>query len=48
MLYEVITIDLARNLGLRVLAEGVETVEQRDFLKANGCQAMQGFLISLV
>ncbi|TFW33500.1 EAL domain-containing protein [Massilia horti] len=37
-------IALGRSLGLRVLAEGVETVAQRDFLFEHGCEAYQGFL----
>ena len=37
-------ITLGRNLGLTVTAEGVETAEQRDFLKENGCRGFQGFL----
>lgn len=37
---------LAQNLKLRVLAEGVETEEQRNFLQANGCRYIQGFLYS--
>jgi predicted signal transduction protein with EAL and GGDEF domain len=37
------TVDLARELGLRVVAEGVETAEQRSALVALGCTAAQGF-----
>jgi diguanylate cyclase (GGDEF)-like protein/PAS domain S-box-containing protein len=37
-------IALAGGLGLTVLAEGVETQAQRDFLTLNGCRAYQGFL----
>ncbi|NUT36301.1 MAG: bifunctional diguanylate cyclase/phosphodiesterase, partial [Hamadaea sp.] len=37
------TVDLGRQLGLRVVAEGVETQEQRRELTALGCTAAQGF-----
>ena len=36
-------IGLGEHLGFDVLAEGVETVEQRDFLKSRGCKLIQGF-----
>jgi diguanylate cyclase (GGDEF)-like protein/PAS domain S-box-containing protein len=36
-------INLAQNLGLSVMAEGVETRAQRDFLERLGCHAYQGY-----
>jgi diguanylate cyclase (GGDEF)-like protein/PAS domain S-box-containing protein len=39
-------VDLARNLGLFIIAEGVERPEQRQSLIEMGCDAMQGFLVS--
>ncbi|MCW8919237.1 MAG: EAL domain-containing protein [Gammaproteobacteria bacterium] len=37
------TIDLAHNLGLKVVAEGVDTLEKRELLEILGCDYMQGF-----
>ena len=39
-------LELGRNLDLEVIAEGVETLEQRDWLIEHGCEIMQGFLVS--
>jgi len=39
-------IGLAQNLKLNVVAEGVETTEQADFLLRRGCNTMQGYLFA--
>ncbi|MFZ2301347.1 MAG: EAL domain-containing protein [Gallionella sp.] len=39
-------IGMAQNFHLNVIAEGVETEAQLDFLKRNGCMAYQGYLFS--
>jgi EAL domain-containing protein (putative c-di-GMP-specific phosphodiesterase class I) len=40
------TVDLARNLGLRVVAEGVETAEAYEQLAGYGCHVAQGYHLS--
>jgi diguanylate cyclase (GGDEF)-like protein len=40
-------IGMARNLELEIVAEGVETQAQRDFLECHGCRVCQGYLFGL-
>lgn len=40
------TISLAHNMGLQVVAEGVTTIAQMEFLLERNCHAMQGYLFS--
>ena len=40
------TLSMASDLGVAVVAEGVETDAQRDFLRQRGCRLMQGYLFS--
>ena len=37
---------MAEGLKMAVIAEGVETAEQRDCLRQRGCRLMQGYLFS--
>ena len=37
---------MANNLGLEVIAEGVETIEQWRFLEEHGCDQVQGYLLA--
>jgi len=39
-------VDLASNLGMGTIAEGIETAEQLRFAREAGCDAMQGYYIS--
>ena len=40
-------LSMARALGIAVVAEGVETIEQRNFLTGHGCAMLQGYLTGL-
>jgi EAL domain-containing protein (putative c-di-GMP-specific phosphodiesterase class I)/ActR/RegA family two-component response regulator len=40
------TIEIGHELSMKVVAEGVETLEQLDFLRANDCDTAQGYLFS--
>jgi EAL domain-containing protein (putative c-di-GMP-specific phosphodiesterase class I)/CHASE2 domain-containing sensor protein len=40
------TVNLAHELGLKVVAEGVETEECKEFLRSIGCDMIQGYLVS--
>jgi EAL domain-containing protein (putative c-di-GMP-specific phosphodiesterase class I) len=40
------TIGLAHNLGLKLVAEGVETEEQFAYLRERACDLVQGYLFS--
>jgi EAL domain-containing protein (putative c-di-GMP-specific phosphodiesterase class I) len=40
------TIEMAHELGMQVMGEGVETQEQLDFLRMKGCDGVQGYLFS--
>lgn len=40
------TIEIGHELGMTVTAEGVETEAQLDYLRANGCDRVQGYLFS--
>jgi EAL domain-containing protein (putative c-di-GMP-specific phosphodiesterase class I) len=39
-------IEMGHELGMKVLAEGVETAEQLEMLRASGCDLVQGYFIS--
>lgn len=37
---------LCKEMGIRVVAEGVETVEERACMRAAGCDLLQGYLFA--
>jgi diguanylate cyclase (GGDEF)-like protein/PAS domain S-box-containing protein len=39
-------IDLARNMGITSIAEGVDRIDQLEFLAQRGCEEMQGYIMS--
>ncbi len=39
-------VDMAKRLGIQTLCEGVETVQQAEFLREIGCERLQGFLFA--
>jgi len=39
-------ISMAKNMGLSTVAEGVETIEQLEFLRTEGCDYIQGYYFS--
>ncbi|MFA9376072.1 MAG: ABC transporter substrate binding protein [Lachnotalea sp.] len=41
-----VIIDLGHKMNLSIVAEGVETLEQAEYLQANGCDKIQGYLYS--
>jgi len=40
------TIEIGHELGMKVIAEGVERISQLDFLRSRGCDSVQGYLYS--
>ncbi|WP_194727459.1 EAL domain-containing protein [Noviherbaspirillum malthae] len=44
--FHIRSLGVAHHLGLHVVAEGVETGEQAEFLIASGCETMQGYLFA--